>query len=203
MSEAERSPNPSEDAMAPKNPTPLLPSLNDSGESLDATPANEKTVAEPSEAAGPQEDGARKVDSVAVSAAEEKSDPLESKSEEKAGSLDDAAVGNEPVRSEVLSRNGEDHDEKKSGSSEPTDASGLVVYKDAPENSAGSGEVLDATSTAADKKTEYIEVANGSGSVVALDAPGKSPDKKVGTLLAAAMKKYSAPRSSSYHGVTK
>ncbi|KAG1342467.1 AP2-like ethylene-responsive transcription factor BBM1 [Cocos nucifera] len=203
MSQAERSRNPSEDVIAPKNPAPLLPSLNDSGESLDATPTIEKTVAEPSEAAGPQEDAASKVDSVAVSAAAEKSDPLEATSEEKAGSLEDAAVGNEPVRSEVLSRNGEDHNEKKAGSSEATDCGSLVVHMDAPEKSAGGGEVLNATSTAAEKKTEYIEVANGSGPVVALAASGKSPEKKVGTLLAAAMKKYAAPRSSSYHGVTK
>ncbi|XP_008808053.1 AP2-like ethylene-responsive transcription factor AIL1 [Phoenix dactylifera] len=203
MSEAERSPDPSEDAMAPKNPAPLLPSLNDSGESLDATTASEKTVAEPPETAGPQEDAAPKVDSVAVSAAEEKSDPLEVTSEEKAGSLEDAAVGNEPVRSEVLLINGEDHNEKKAGSSEATDGSGLVVSMDAPEKSAGSGEVLNATSPAAEKKTEYIEVANGSRSVADMAAPGKSPEKKVGTLLAAAMKKYAAPRSSSYHGVTK
>ncbi|XP_073103529.1 AP2-like ethylene-responsive transcription factor BBM1 isoform X2 [Elaeis guineensis] len=203
MSQAERSRNPSEDATAPKIPAPLLPSLNDSGESLDATPAIEKTVVEPSEAAGPQEDAAPKVDSVAVSAAEEKSDPLEVTSEEKVGSLEDAAVGNEPVRPEVPSRNGEDHNAKKAGSSEATDCRSLVVSLDAPEKSAGGGEVLDATSTAAEKKTDCIEVANGNGPVVALAASGKSPEKKVGILLAAAMKKYAAPRSSSYHGVTK
>lgn len=37
---------------------------------------------------------------------------------------------------------------------------------------------------------------------VAVAAP-KSGEKKVGTLLAAAMKKYAVPRSSCYHGVTK
>ncbi|XP_072992737.1 AP2-like ethylene-responsive transcription factor CRL5 isoform X2 [Typha latifolia] len=44
-------------------------------------------------------------------------------------------------------------------------------------------------------------VEDENGSQVAL--PAKSPEKKVGVLLAAAMKKYAAPRSSSFHGVTR
>ncbi|XP_065042175.1 AP2-like ethylene-responsive transcription factor AIL7 isoform X2 [Musa acuminata AAA Group] len=51
----------------------------------------------------------------------------------------------------------------------------------------------------ADKQIDFEDATDG-GSMVAL--PDKVP-QKVSTLVAAAMKKYAAPRSSSYHGVTK
>ncbi|RZS01472.1 hypothetical protein BHM03_00031309 [Ensete ventricosum] len=56
-----------------------------------------------------------------------------------------------------------------------------------------------ATDHVADKQIDFEEATAG-GNMVAL--PDKVP-QKVSTLVAAAMKKYAAPRSSSYHGVTK
>ncbi|XP_008807712.2 AP2-like ethylene-responsive transcription factor BBM2 [Phoenix dactylifera] len=205
MSEKKRSPDPLEDAEPSENPASLRPSLDDSGERSESTAAGEKVAAEPSEAAGHQEDAARQVDSVVNAAVEEKSDPLEATAAEKAESLEEAAAGKERVRSEVPSRNGEDHDEKKADSSNATDVSGLVVAMGVPvldKSSSRSGEELNATSTDVEK-AESIEVTNGDISVAAMAGPGKNPDKKAGTLLAAAMKKYAAPRSSSYHGVTR
>nr|XP_010939526.1 AP2-like ethylene-responsive transcription factor PLT2 [Elaeis guineensis] len=205
MSEEKRSPDPSEDPEPSKNPASLLPSLDDSGERSESNAAGEKVAAESSEASGHQEDAAHKVDSVANAAAEEKSDPLEATVAEKAESLEEAATGEERVRSDVPSRNSEDHDEKKADSSDAADGSGLVVALYVPifdKSSSRSGEELNATSTDAEK-AEIVEVTNGGSSVDAMAGPGKNPEKKVGTLLAAAMKKYAAPRSSSYHGVTR
>lgn len=51
------------------------------------------------------------------------------------------------------------------------------------------------------RKEESLEA--DVAATVAVAAAPKSGEKKVGTLLAAAMKKYAVPRSSCYHGVTK
>ncbi|KAG1366436.1 AP2-like ethylene-responsive transcription factor PLT2 [Cocos nucifera] len=206
MSQEKRSLDPSEDAEPSKNPASLLPSLDDSGERSEYNAAGQKVAAEFSEASGHRKEAARKVVSVANAAAEEKSDPLEVTAAEKAESLEEAAAGEERVRLDVPSRNSEDHDEKKADSSDAADGSGLVVALYVPicdKSSSRSGGELDATSNDAEKKAETVEVTNGDSPVDAMAGPGKNPEKKVGTLLAAAMKKYAAPRSSSYHGVTR
>ncbi|CAL9771990.1 unnamed protein product [Musa acuminata subsp. burmannicoides] len=61
-------------------------------------------------------------------------------------------------------------------------------------------EAAKATDYVADRETEFEEATDGSTMV---PLPEKALEKKVGTLVTAAMKKYAVPRSSSYHGVTK
>ncbi|RWW29704.1 hypothetical protein BHE74_00008061 [Ensete ventricosum] len=72
--------------------------------------------------------------------------------------------------------------------------------KDDPNMLSTSCEVAKATNYVADKETEFEEATDGSTMV---PLPEKALEKKVGTLVTAAMKKYAVPRSSSYHGVTK
>ncbi|WOL20294.1 AP2-like ethylene-responsive transcription factor AIL7 isoform X1 [Canna indica] len=57
-----------------------------------------------------------------------------------------------------------------------------------------------AATVANHQEIDSEEATNGSATVT---LPEKYPEKKVGTLVAATMKKYAAPRSSNYHGVTK
>ncbi|URE47231.1 AP2 [Musa troglodytarum] len=72
--------------------------------------------------------------------------------------------------------------------------------KDDPNMLSVSCEAAEATNYVVDKETEFEEAIDGSTMV---PLPEKALEKKVGTLVTAAMKKYAVPRSSSYHGVTK
>lgn len=76
-------------------------------------------------------------------------------------------------------------------SSSPAIAGRDTVAADAEELSIREGESLE------------VESAGSNGVTVAVAGQKSGGEKKVGTLLAAAMKKFAVPRSSSYRGVTK
>ena len=75
---------------------------------------------------------------------------------------------------------------------------------DPAEETAGDDADVAEVSGRKDERLQAESGGNGSCQVVTVAvAARKGGEKKVGTLLAAAMEKYAVPRSSCYHGVTK